>query len=243
MNNEAEQILQMIKSEFLPSLQKLFGSNLKSVLLYGSAARGNFRKGISDVNILVLTETPDPESIMQLGKSASRIIRNKKLSLHFLTEKEFQNSSDVFPMEYYDIKQAHVLLWGEDTLSGLILTPENLRHQVEERLRGSVNALRQAMLASQGRDKLLAGVLSEWYGSQTALFRGILRLLNREEIPEQPHELVQNVAQAFEIDPAGMEELISLREQKRSEKAAAVAVKVLGFLTALISKIDSMEQS
>jgi len=243
MTNEAESVLTIIKSEFIPILQEHFSEDLKSVVLYGSAAKGTFIKGVSDVNLLILTGSPHPGLIMELGKKASKLIRKQRLSLHFLTAGEFMNSADVFPMEYYDIKQDHQLLFGEDPVDRLTLAPENLRHQVEERLRGSVNALRQALLASQGKDKPLAEVLIDWYGTQAALFRGILRLLNRSDIPQESHQLVKAVAEAFKIDPAGMESLIALRESKNKENASGTAREVLGFLTALTREIDSMEKS
>jgi len=243
MNSEVEKIQAVMRDDFIPILTDCFGKELKSVILYGSAAKDTFIKGVSDVNILVLTESPRPEAILQLGKKGSRIIRAQRLSLHFLTENEFMNSSDVFPMEYYDIKADHILLWGDDPVDRLNLTPENLRHQVEERLRGSINSLRQALLASRGNNKLLSEVLLQWYGTQTALFRGILRLLNHTEIPGQARLLIQTVAEAFKIDPAGMDELTVLREQKKSENAAVIAVTVLGFLTSLTREIDSMENS
>jgi predicted nucleotidyltransferase len=243
MTTEVENVLKNIKTEFIPALQESFGQDLKAVILYGSAARDSYIKGVSDVNLLVLTGSPHPDLIMQLGKKSAKLIQKHRLSLHFLTESEFLNSSDVFPMEYYDIKQDHVLLWGEDPLAKLSLTPQNLRHQVEERLRGSVNALRQALLASQGKNKPLAEVLINWYGSQAALFRGVLRLLDRGDIPNEAHQLIKAVAEAFEIDSSGMEELVALRESRKAEEASSVAVNVLGFLTALTRKIDAMEKS
>jgi len=243
MTTEVENVLKSIKTEFIPVLIESFGQDLKAVILYGSAARDSYIKGVSDVNLLVLTGSPHPDIIIQLGKKSAKLIQKQRLSLHFLTEREFMNSSDVFPMEYYDIKQDHLLLWGDDLLDRLSLTPENLRHQVEERLRGSVNALRQALLASQGKNKPLAEVLINWYGSQAALFRGILRLLDRSDIPNEAHQLIKSVAEAFEIDSSGMEELVALRESRKTEEASAVAVNVLGFLTALTRKIDSMEKS
>jgi len=243
MTTEVENVLKSIKTEFIPVLIESFGQDLKAVILYGSAARDSYIKGVSDVNILILTGSPHPDIIIHLGKKSARLIQKQRLSLHFLTEREFMNSSDVFPMEYYDIKKDHLLLWGDDLLDRLSLTPENLRHQVEERLRGSVNALRQALLASQGKNKPLAEVLINWYGSQAALFRGILRLLDRSDIPNEAHQLIKSVAEAFEIDSSGMEELVALRESRKTEEASAVAVNVLGFLTALTRKIDSMEKS
>lgn len=239
-------ILKKIKDEFMPELTGNFGDNLKAVILYGSAAKGysgSFVEGVSDVNLLVLTGAPNPDKIIALGKGAARKITKLRLSLHFLTMDEFLNSSDVFPMEYLDIQEHHELIWGEDPVKKLSLHRENLRHQVEERLRGGVNALRQALLASRGRDRLIAGVLKDWFGSQTALFRGVLRLAGQGEIPSESRELVRKVADTFKLDPAGIYAVIDLREKGKKENAASTAVEALHFLTALVREVDSMDSS
>jgi len=123
----------------------------------------------------------------------------------------------------------------------LNLNRDNLRHQVEEQLRGGVNALRQALLASRGKDKLIAGVLKDWFGSQTALFRGVLRLTGYPEIPAKSRDLVRTVGEAFTLDPGGVYEVIDLRENGKTENASSTAVKTLQFLTALVREIDSMD--
>jgi hypothetical protein len=112
---------------------------------------------------------------------------------------------------------------------------------VEERLRGSVHALRQALFASQGKAKLLSGVLKEWFGSQTALLRAVLRLAGTSSVPENSRELVDAIGSTFELDPAGLYPLVQLRWGDKSGDAAQIAVQTLQFLTTLVRKVDSME--
>jgi predicted nucleotidyltransferase len=239
------ELVQKVKNDFVPDLTGSFGDDLKAVILYGSAAKGSagaFVEGVSDVNLLVLTGSPHPEKIIELGKRASRKISKLRLSLHFLTVDEFLNSSDVFPMEYLDIEEHHEVIWGEkDPVKELGLHKDNLRHQVEERLRGGVNSLRQALLASRGKDRLIAQVLKEWFGSQTALFRAILRLKGHPHIPAENRELVRTVAELFELDPDGIYGIIDLREKKKTNQATTTAVESLRFLTALVREVDSMD--
>ena len=178
---------------------------------------------------------------MKLGNRAKKPINKHRLSVQFLTTSEFKNSADVFPMEYLDIQNSHILVWGSADLEALEIESTYLRHQVEERLRGSVHALRQALFASQGKAKLLSGVLKEWFGSQTALLRAVLRLAGASSIPENSRELVDAIASTFELDPAGLYPLVQLREGDKSGDAAQIAVQTLQFLTQLVQKVDSME--
>jgi len=241
MNTEIESIISDLKESFVPTLKDLFGDDLKAVILYGSAAKGNYVAGVSDVNILLLTGKTHPEEIMKLGSRAKKQIKKHKISLQFLTTTEFDNSADVFPMEYLDIQNSHILIWGNDIVKTLEITRTNLRHQIEERLRGSVHALRQALFASQGKSKLLSGVLTEWFGSQAALFRALLRLAEAPTVPDKPKELVDSIGSTFNMDPTGLYSLVKLREGDSHENASHIAVQVLQFLTLLVEKVDAMD--
>lgn len=241
MNKEIETIVSDLKENFVPVLQELFGNDLQAVIMYGSAAKGTYVAGVSDVNLLLLTGEKHPEAIMKLGNQAKKAISKHRLSVQFLTTSEFQNSTDVFPMEYLDIQKSHILVWGSADLEALKIESTYLRHQVEERLRGSVHALRQALFASQGKAKLLSGVLKEWFGSQTALLRAVLRLAGTSSVPENPRELVDAIGSTFEIDPSDLYPLLQLREGDKSGDAAQISVKTLHFLTQLVQKVDAME--
>jgi len=241
MNNEISSVVNDVKESFVPVVRELFEDDLKAVILYGSAAKGTYVPGVSDVNLLLLTGTTHPEKIMQLGNRAKKQIKKHRLSLQFLTTTEFENSADVFPMEYLDIQHSHHLIWGYDVVKDIEIAPTNLRHQAEERLRGSVHALRQALFASQGKAKLLSGVLNDWFGSQAALFRALLRLAAAPTVPDDPRELVDSLGSTFEIDATGLYPLIKLREGDKQGDATDTAVQVLQFLTQLVRKVDAMD--
>ena len=241
MNNEISAIVNDLKESFVPVVRELFEDDLKAVILYGSAAKGTYVSGTSDVNLLLLTGATHPEKIMQLGNRAKKQIKKHRLSLQFLTTAEFENSTDVFPMEYLDIQHSHHLIWGHDAVKDIEIAPTNLRHQAEERLRGSVHALRQALFASQGKAKLLSGVLTDWFGSQAALFRALLRLADAPTVPDDPRELVDSLGSTFDIDASGLYPLIKLREGDKQGDATDTAVQVLQFLTQLVRKVDAMD--
>lgn len=52
--------IQSLLTEYLSEIQKIYGSHLKSVILYGSYARGDFTPD-SDVDIMILVDLKDEE--------------------------------------------------------------------------------------------------------------------------------------------------------------------------------------
>jgi hypothetical protein len=145
-------------------------------MLYGSYVSGSFVRGVSDINVLIILEEIDAAKIESFGKAAHRTMRRHKITPLILTRKEFNNSADVFPMEYFDIKENNRVIHGVDETESLSLTMKNLRHQIEDRLRGEIASLRQLIIASRGRRRVLGRYLKLWAGSLNAVFRGLLRL-------------------------------------------------------------------
>lgn len=240
MSIEQEQTVKNIEQKFLPVLQDVFQKNLVSVILYGSAVKGTFTAGVSDVNILILLEKADPKSVVLLGKSAAGVIKKNRINPLLLTKSEFLSSADVFPMEYLDITDSRKVIFGTDPVGNLNITSDNLRHQVEEQLRGTVSSFRRALLASKGQHRLLKRYLAEWFGSQNALIRGLLRLSGSKEIPADFADVVQSLTERFGIDAGVLSDLQRIRSGEKLD-ATETAVHVLGYLTELARKVDEME--
>lgn len=52
--------IQTLLTDYLAEIQKIYGLHLKSVILYGSYARGDYTPE-SDVDIMILVDLPDDE--------------------------------------------------------------------------------------------------------------------------------------------------------------------------------------
>jgi hypothetical protein len=167
-------------------------------------------------------------------------MRKNKITPLILTRNEFINSADVFPMEYSDIKARNRVIYGEDETKSLSLKNTNLRHQLEDRLRGNVSSLRQLLVASPKSKRIFESNLKILFGSLTALFRGLLRLKGVTNIPLRGDEALQKIKEEFSINITPFLDLIRLRS---GEKVAArkLAREVLGSLAELIRIVDQMD--
>jgi len=92
MAKKATSYKKAVEDSFLEILKDIFRENLVSVSLYGSAAGGNFVEGVSDLNVLILLEKPDPEQIEKLGIKAHKIIKKFNLAKNSTSEKKNKKS-------------------------------------------------------------------------------------------------------------------------------------------------------
>jgi predicted nucleotidyltransferase len=230
----------IIEEDFLRLLKEGFGDNLVSVCIYGSYVSGNFVKGVSDINLLILLENSSAEQLTKFGSLAHKIMKRHKITPLILTKKEFINSADVFPLEYFDIKERNQTIYGEDETKNLALTRKNLRHQLEDRLRGDVATLRQLIIAARGKNSILGRYLKNWYGSLNALFKGLLRLKGVTPVPMDSEEILQKLSEAFQLDTKPFSDVINLRKGVKVE-TRALAHAILSSLERLIGLVDTME--
>src|SRR5579885_2680816 len=117
-------------------LKDAAGTNLESVLLYGSAARGEHREGKSDLNLLCTLVSLSGAELNRIAPAVNWWT-NEQLepSPLFFTESELRSAADVFAIELLDIQRDHRVLFGKDVVAG-IHVPTNLhRIQVEHELR------------------------------------------------------------------------------------------------------------
>ena len=110
---------QKLLDELVRRLTEALGDDLLSVVLYGSAAAGDFEERVSDLNVLaVLSEIGET----QLDRAYGPVhwwISKKQPAPILLSVEEIQNASDAFAIEFLDIRKAYRILQGNDLVSSI----------------------------------------------------------------------------------------------------------------------------
>ena len=158
-------------------LQAALGPRLEAVVLYGSAARDDYRQGTSDLNVAVVAATLDPATLEALTRPILEWVMAKQTPPRLLTRAILAASLDVFPVEILDLRTHHVALYGASPLPGLAIRTEALRVQCERELREKLMRLREGYVTAHASKTALRSLLVDSYTSFIALFRGCLHLL------------------------------------------------------------------
>ena len=107
---------QKLLRAYVQDVVKAFGDHLESVLLYGSAVRGDFLPGRSNLNLVLFVSSYDVAILKQYATVHKKWSKELVVAPLFLTKDDLQASAVVFPLEYQDIHDCHRLLWGQDLL-------------------------------------------------------------------------------------------------------------------------------
>jgi len=231
--------MKTIMTDFTNRLKDLFGDNLLAVILYGSAVRGTYRKGVSDINVLILLEKSSPRKIFEMGSVIKPFLRKHQVNPRVMTHEEFVSSADVFPLEYGDIQCAHEIIFGDAEIINIDLSHAHLRYELEEKLRGAVGDIRYLLLASGGSEKILAKLLGLWSGLCGTIFRGLLRLKGISDIPADADALLKRVFAEFEVPLDGFAALERFRQGEKTQ-VLDLAESILEALKALARAVYAM---
>lgn len=200
--------------KIVKALKDALADQLRSIVLYGSAARGDFQKATSDINLLVVLDKLDPETLAKLSPSMSKWRRDGQPFPRLFTPELIAESTDVFPIEYLDIRAHHVVLYGPDPFEGLVVHEEHLRLWCERELREKMMRLREAYTMSHGKDKALKSLLVESYSVFLAIFRGCLHLLGGD-IPARNDEVIDAVCARAELDQYPFDTIGAMRRKEK----------------------------
>lgn len=185
---------------FTEELKKIFGGNLRSAVLFGSAVSGGHHKDYSDFNLLVVLERWDMPACKAAAKPTRAWTKAGNPVPLIFTDEELHRSGDVFPIELLDMQDHRRVLQGEDPLAHYKPNSQNLRLELERDLRSNLFKLRQACLAVSDDPKKTRELLIRAGSTFLVLFRAALRFLKASPLPPKP-ELAQALSKHISFDP------------------------------------------
>ncbi len=224
------------------SLEQALGSDLVSLVLYGSAARGDFSPGRSDVNLLLILADASPTRLRSIGPAVHAWVKAGHPPPLIFSRQGWRASTDVFPIEIEDMRQAHRVVRGQDPFVGLETSPADLRRELEREVLGKLLQLRAEYAASGPHPKALGALLANSAATFFVLFRAVLRLRGTV-VPTTPGELVKVAAQVAGFDPAAFDWVLDRfagRKVRELEQFDPVAERYLAAIERLAQFVDEM---
>ncbi len=232
-------------NEFVSRLRQAAGENLQAVLLYGSAASGEFHPEFSNLNLLCILREMSFGELTAMAPAVEWWSRQKHHAPLVLTREKLKRSADVFSIELLDMQQNHRVLFGEDVLSELRVPMHLHRAQLEYELREKVILLRQRLLAAAGNKGRLWDLLLSSFSAFTTLFRHALIALG-DTAPPSKQEAIRALSTRIRFDPSAFLQLLDIREHKAERKqfdVADVFTRYLAAIQQVTAALDTMLDS
>jgi predicted nucleotidyltransferase len=209
--------------------KEVFGDDLVSIMLYGSAAGKDYRPGKSDINFMIILSEEGIEQLDLAFKTVAKWQKRRVAVPLFLTENYVETSLDVYPIEYLNFQRNYRLVYGKDVLKGLKFVKKDLRLQCEREIKGKLLLLRAAFIETAGKKNLLKRVIAQSFPAFIAFFKALLYLKGKK-IPTERRKIIKDAAEEFQLDFKLFQDLQAIKEGRVKPKVTEMNKLFKGYL-------------
>lgn len=231
----------MKPEKLVEELEQAWGEKLRSVILYGSAAAGDYVGKHSDLNVLVVAKSLDQATLKSFAKTARKWSKDGNPPPLLFTEERLRQAADVFPIELLDIKECRKILYGSDPIENIEIDTSNLRLEIEHELRGKLIQLRQRYLTVADKRRRTAELMVESVGTFLVLLRAALRLFEKN-VPVRKVEALDHLDRHIECDLSVFKTVNSLKAGQAKTGDIAVDQLFDQYLAAIESVVDEVDR-
>lgn len=184
---------------YLKKLLSIHSDNIVSILLYGSAAGESYVPKRSDINLMVVFKGLGLSELDSSLKLVNAGIHKKITAPLFLSLEHIETSKDTFPIEFLEIKENHILLYGKDLFSSMQIDQSNLRLFCEREIKGKLIRLREAYLEIGLKKKGVEVLTKKSLNSLMPIFRVLVKLKAKEP-SRNKEKLIAELASLYNLD-------------------------------------------
>lgn len=216
--------------KYLNDLNKIFSDSLKSVFIYGSAARFESK---NNINLMVILDSLSGDQARQCTKPTKKWMSLKNPVPAFITYDEWKCSADTYALEYSDIVDYHKIIYGKDYISQIIIKRDDLRLQCEREIKVLLMKLRAFYILNSNSKMRLRNFIIPCCSTYMTIFRGILRL-NEMPVKNDDKYIISTAASTCGFSEDVFQEILD-------NKTGTAKIKnkyLYGILDNLISELE-----
>jgi predicted nucleotidyltransferase len=228
-------------NEFVQRARQAAGENLQSVILYGSAASADFHPDYSHIDLLCVVRETSLAALQSLAATVQWWTRQKQPAPIVMTRAELERSAGVFAIEVLDMQRRHRVLFGDDPLSGLRVSPHAHLAQVRYEIPEKLLLLRRHVLTSAGSARRRRELLLHSLPSFLTLIRHAAMVLGEAE--DGRRDAIDALARKIDFDPTVFHQLLDLRDNKAQWKdfeVSSLCSRYLAALEQIAAGVDKM---
>lgn len=234
-----DEYLQQLRA-YVKDVQRLYGDALDGVLLYGSAVRGEFLPGRSNLNVVLIVKSARADQLKKYGAVHRRWAKEQVVVPLFVTQADLPAMSLVFPLEYLEIQEQHRLLAGQDPFVGFKVDQRHLLAEVLQSLRGNLLRVRQRFIEGGGSEEAITILLPLSLTAMLPVLRGVQRLLGRPVL-SQGEPLLKEFETFLSIDLSGLRDAWLLKRGQISPGQKEIPRLMERYLESLERLVQAVE--
>ena len=158
------------------ALRDACGESVRAIVLVGEAASSDYRPRRSPLSLVLVLDEITRASLARVRDGLKRRWRSRVGTPLVFDPLYIESSVDVFPLEFLDMADRHILLVGDDPFADIEVDSLHLRIAVEEQARGKMLHLWEGYLIAGKSKRALRELLVATPPGFEVVLRGMLRL-------------------------------------------------------------------
>ena len=202
--------VQDLLTRYVAQINEDWSTDLGGLLLFGSAARGDFITGRSNLNMLLLVRCLSVDLLQRAGQLHREWGKHQIVAPLLMTEDDLGRSGRLFPLEFLQMNQHHVVLAGHDPFVEFHIDRDRLAWQCEQELMANLLRLRQRFIEGAGQIEAIQALLILSITAVLPCIRGLLYIM------EQPSkgkdiEILEGLPTTFQFDSTTFLEILKIK--------------------------------
>ncbi len=195
---------------FVADLTKKWKTDIHSLVLFGSAARGDFIAGRSNLNILIIVQSMSVAVLQRAGSLHRQWGKHQIVAPLLMNQGEIGGFCRSFPLEFLQMSQAHVLLAGQEPFKELLIDASSLARQCEQELQVNLLRIRQCFIEGEGRKEAVQTILMLSITAVLSCIRGLLYLAGKPT-KGKDLEILEDLPGTLHFDPTTFVEILRMK--------------------------------
>lgn len=204
--------------KFVSEVIELYKQDLISISAFGSSVSGDYVEGQSDLNLLVIYSELDIDDLQKVSDLAQRWFKKRRFSPRFLSKRNLIDSSKYFQIDWMEIRDTSVLLYGENVLSQLLTSSPDMKWQLAHEIKRMRMRIKQQFWKVSGDEKVMNKILVQRVSSIIHLMRVYLFLKTKKSPPIALNEIVELSAKHLSFDKGFVDAVLSTKNMHKSLK-------------------------
>lgn len=230
--------------QLVQDLQVQAKANFAGLVVYGGLARGRYRPGRSDVNVIVLLHDPDGRALKEIAPALRDARRLAGINAMLLSPTEVESTARDFPSKYLDIQQHHVVLYGSDPFDAVKISLSDVQKRVAQSLRNQLIRLRNCYLVQCDEpDALRAALLAA--ARPLAIDLSCLLVAEGHELPNEDRTdtVYQMASGVFNLNAQTLRDLAASRNGAKLANPDDLFARLLSLLSGLADRVDGIARA
>jgi len=228
---------------FFEEVMQCCPEKVHSVYVTGSAVTPDFRESTSDVNSLIVLNDLHFEFFKFLAPLGKKFKSKGIAAPLVMTPSYIQDSLDVFPMEFLELRLIHKTALGPDIVQDLEIDPVLLRLQCEREIKTRLIGLWNGYISSTGETDMISHLLYRSIKGCMPLFRSIAFLLGKQP-PIKKMDVIGAISENIGIDKDVLIKALLLKESpiKNREELLSLFERYYGNLETVAGMVNALQQ-